>query len=356
VKRLLLAATVLAGALTAASARADDAQFTCDRTPVPPGPSSESPLFPPRAWELWPTLGFLTDWAAGPLSPDVSFGIELAKPFDVDQRWRLGIHAGYLLGHWGGDRASSSALDASLNLRWSPLMTDFFDGYFIVKPAGADIALSDSRVALRWGAGIGMRALRAIEIEATADALVALKDTFPNGDRAGLGVTFSLGYDLCLEPFGCTQAQPSGPVTKALTCELYDQADATCGSLQANPGARTALCQAVYTSMDASADPGSRPLDATHAFLLALAASLADPGLKKAVEDLATTHKRLYEQIYAAKGERYDERMAAQSGEWLHDHCTYEPNAIELRGAFGCDTDGKPLPSCSVPPECVAPR
>lgn len=351
--RRLRASAVFAAGLSLATsvaltAAADAPSLTCDQTVVPPASSSGFPLFAPRAWEWWAGAGFVADWASGRATPALAIGTELVKPFDADQRFRVGLYAGASFGHWGDDDGALVGASTSLRLRWSPWMTDFYDVFLVAKPAGFDFAFDDFRAAFRPGVGLGVRFIRAAALEATADDVISLGDAFPNGNRSGVGVTISLAYDVCFQPLGCDRPQPKPPQPKKLTCELYDQATALCRGA-AN---RAALCHAVYVSMDASRIP-SRPLDATDAFLAALWVQLAGSPSQAAVDALRALHKRLFDEVFdPAAGTRHAERLAAQRGAWLRDHCSYEPTAIELRDALGCDVNGAPA-ACAVEPECV---
>jgi hypothetical protein len=337
-------------ALSAAPAAqaADERPPACDRTVVPPPSSSGYPLFAPRAWEWWSGAGFVADWASGRATPGFAIGTEVVKPFDADQRFRLGLYVGASIGHWGDDQGLLLGAATSLRLRWSPWMTDFYDVFVVVKPAGFDFAFDDFRAAFRPGAGLGVRFIRAAALEATADDLVSLGDAFPNGNRSGVGLTISLAYDACFQPLGCDRPTPKPPQAKPLTCDLYNQATALCRGA----ADRAALCHAVYVAMDASRIP-VRPLDATDAFLAALSAQLSGSPSQPGVDALRALHERLFDEVFDPKaGTRNAERIAAQQGAWLRDHCSYEPTAIELRDALGCDVDGAPA-ACLIEPECV---
>lgn len=339
----LVAATVVA----TTPAVAGDAAVCSDAIVTPPAPTHFS-AYSPRIIEFWGKAGELGDWAPPrTMRPAGYAGLEVALPFDAEQRLRLGLGADVTLGHWGDDAHSILGLQTSLALRWSFAMDDIFDSYLLVRPADFQFAWDPWASVYRPGIGVGIRVARAVQLEASADALVALGGPFGDGERAAPGLDVTLGFDLCLV-LSCNRASPPKASQKSLTCNLYNEAtQSVCAAVPD----RAALCAAVFTAMDANrplGPDGATIRDPIDAFLLATEQLVAEPA-KSRFHDLRNTNGRLLGELDRA---REKERIAAQGNAWLSDHCAYAPTAIELRDALGCTAQGTPTDRCPQPVPC----
>jgi hypothetical protein len=345
-----LAATIVTGttrasATPAAATPAAATPAVCNDTVVAQPAPTPFPAYGPRVLELWIKAGELGDWAPpGTMRPAGYLGLEVARPFDAEQRFRLSLGADVVLGHWGDDAHSLLGLQASLAFRWSFAMDDIFDSYLLARPADFLFTWSPSGSIYRPGIGLGVRVARAVQLEATADALVALDGPFADRQRAAPGLDITLGFDLCLV-VGCNQPSPPQATQKSLTCNLYNEAQSVCGRVPD----RAALCAAVFAAMDANrplGPEGAAIHDPIDAFLLATQELVADSA-KSRIADLRQMNTRLLQELGEAQEK---ERRAAQGNTWLSDHCAYAPTAIELRDAFGCTAQGTATAQCPTQP------
>jgi hypothetical protein len=331
-----LAVGLFAAAIAPAVSAADPT--VCDDTRIAPPTVTPYPQYGPRNVELWLSAGELGDWASrGSMTPAFVLGAELGVPFDVVQRVRLAAGASAVFGHWGDDAHSLVGLETRLDLRASYFMDDLLDLYVLARPIDVMFGWNEARAAYRPGVGLGVRVARRVELEGTLDGIVALGSAFAGGERAGPGMTLSLGFDTCLWGW-CNRSAPQNPAQTSLTCALYDEARSACPS----SGGCGAMCNAVAAAMDASRPSiaeGARARDAIDAFLLGVAQQLSGD-VKDRIDHLRATHDALLRKLLAAQT---DEREAEQVGTGLVDHCSYAPTAIELRDALGCTPEGAPM-------------
>jgi hypothetical protein len=352
----ILCACLLAFASRSARVAADDATPATPRTggaesaqcggaELEPVPSNGFPLTPARSRELWTNLGLMGDWSPhASMKPGASVGFEWVPLVNAKQSVRLGLYAGLTFGHVGDESHAVVGGELGPRLRLSPLINDFFDIYPILKTDLA-LAIKPWKSVFRPGLGVGVRVLRAVSLEATFDGLVAIGDPFAGGSRLAPGMTIALGFDWCAPYEACNRPPPPPPTQRSLTCELYAQASAVCK----RSAQRAALCEAVAIALDANAVATAERFDAIDAFLEGMLEHAADATLKQELSALQVQHRKLLKKIDDA---REAERKAAQHSAWLPVHCSYAPVAAELREAFGCDAQSRPVAACSPVPGC----
>jgi len=336
-------AFVIAALFVAARAGAADAPLpVCDTHAEDAAPDSGNPVFPARTHEVWLDVGYFGDWNPHH-HPVFAPGLELVPLVTADQRWRLGMRLGGALGSWGDDRHGWLSLDLGLRARASFVMEDFFDVYAVAKGDGLMTLPRGPYFGARPGAGLGVRVARAVEVEATFDAALAIGATYTDSDpRFAPGFGVSVGFDMCF-PDGCARTVPP-VVHKDFTCSIYERAVAVCS---ASAEERAELCDAVATAMDGTVSTPRQREDATAAFLRAVAEGVRTPALAARLEAMRAAHREMSRRRDA---EDDAERAAARGGRTTVEHCAYAPYAAELRDAFGCAPEG--TPACALPASC----
>jgi hypothetical protein len=324
--------------LIASDVRADEAPCNCSL--LERDDPSPYPLAPKRYGEILADVGLTSDWNGrtdGPMNlgharPAFTVGLTGAVAM-WNQRFRIGIRAGWMFGKWGDDDRSAISFVPGMNVRLSFLMLDIWDAYGLWR-VEIPAALGDrSAIGLRLGTGLGVRVARGVSVEGTLDAIAAVDHPFRNVGRADVtpGMSLSLAFDMCLlfQGFSGCHTDPPQTTHRDFTCRLYRQAAEQCPRLS-----RTATCAAVD---EALATTPYDSHDGMAAFLESLGARVPE------LAGLLAEHRQLWSD---AERRREEERVASQSRRQLSEHCSYAPVPVEIRRALGCDDGGCPKIAC----------
>ena len=354
VTALSLGAAIACSAVASVTsvARAQEAQTCNVQDSVPVSNGAEFPYRAPRYREVWVRTGVVGDWY---LHPSYLLGLG----FDVrpaTERFRFGPGLSLVLAKAGDVRRGAVAVQPDLGARYSPYVDEFVDVYGLLGaglpvsfPVGADASVT--RVDLRPYAGVGVRILRAVSLEATAQPLVALGARFDDRARALFGYGLLVGFDVC-SLGGCSPPEVV-PDDVDDTCDLYARAERTCEDVARGPKAnerRAALCDAVYAALDPIAHPPD-PADPSGTFLAALA---PDPRLDEALRaELSTLYA-----IHVDRWRRWSASVAC--GKELGGEVparlprvrvNYAPYPGDLRQLLGCDVE---RPTCAPYARCAS--
>jgi hypothetical protein len=334
--RLVCAVLWIALVTTAAHAQAP---ATCPGGTIEPAPKSEYTLAPLRSSENWLSIGYVGDTGASAFA----LGYELVPILSQNQKRRLGFHLDALFGHVGDDKTAVFATDFSLRYHQNVFMDDFTDVSLLFK-GGVGMVFDPTAVLSRPGAGLSLRVLRAVSVEATADGLFALESKFADGKRAHLGMTVALAVDLCAVLGDCEPSEPPKPEPRRLNCELYAMANQMC----ARSPRHDALCRAVNEGLgDRASQAASARFDDMDALLNAIRAHVQEPGLAAAFEQLQQAHRANLDAFSKAQAA---ERNAATQDRRCAEHITYAPVASELRAALGCGASSTCQVVCAPDP------
>lgn len=292
-------------------------------------------LYQPRHDELTIEAGYLGSSFPFESAVETTLMYSFAP---LDEVWHFGLRAGMNAGRWGSDERGPVGL--ALGARVAVDLARPLNGVLAVytfAQADAILLASEGDAVLRPALGLGVRAARAIGLEANGNTVIALGDAFANGDRLAGGLGVTLNFDLCTLGSFCDETPPQ-QMTVDLTSQLYQAAAHVATRVQNDPAQHKDLCAAVDAALDASHHPSSDPGDSTGPFLLGLAAGVSDPTLKNELSALVQLHAGLRDQLAnPTSGTRIQSRLAAQKGHVLVDDCVYSPFPVELRAQLGCE-------------------